>query len=458
MLIRLILLFCLSNQVFALTIDPMLEPLNQELVTIDDPLKYNDFFNRVQKLSLENPNHEGLILYSSVARLLQSIEGITWLEEGFYKQSDFLYSMFVSFLRSTYSPDYVVGTHVRKFGRYFTEPHMQFGQFKSISELQNHFNKVIIPALDHFISVLDRLSSNEKLELVLDQHFLVGFVAKDKSTNQQDWFFIPENDRFKTLRSPHFRLIKSQMELLTGFLSYFSAYDLDLFPKYLDQLVQTVTWRSLKKILLFKKYVEPLTTQDKVEALQKDKFKSLFILKNPLMALKALEYWRDSTVSRRMALEAFQKSSKPYSMELWDADEFKWRAKSELPLLRLREAFLNAAVHSEDYQLTIPATRYTFTIKPKQLFTVHDYKSLMAKTFYGESQRKTWEIDHKPAPHPLYGEFTVWDFNYGKPVTYLDPTFNQFLPEGNDENYLEFIKSLRLYPAIAPFLNLLPLH
>jgi len=335
---------------------------------------------------------------------------------------------------------------------------MQMAQFKDLSDLQEHLIKVIMPALDHFIDVLDRLSRNEKIELLLDQHVLVGFVSKEKATNQQDWYFVSENERFKTLRAPHFRLMKSQMEILTGVISYFCAYDLNLFPKYMDHLIQTVTWRSLKKILLFKKYVEPLTTQDKVEALQKDKFKSLFTLKRPLLGLKAMEYWRDSTVSRRMALESFQKNSKSYLRDLWDADEFKWRAKTEIPMLRLREEFLNAAVHGEEYQITVPATRYTFKMKPKQLFTIADYKALMAKTFYGESQRKTWEIDHKPAPHSIYGEFTVWDFNYGKPVTYLDPTFNQFLPEGNDDNYLELIKSLRLYPAAAPFINLLPLH
>jgi len=457
-LIRLILFFCLSNHLLASSVDPMLEPLNQELVSIDDPLKYNDFFNRVQKLSLENPEHEGLLLYSSVARLLQSIEGITWLEEGFYRQSDFLYSIFVSFMRSTYSPDYVIGTHVRKYGRYFTEPHMKMGQFANLSDLQDHLIKVIMPALDHLISVLDRLSRKEKIELVLDQHVLVGFVAKERTTNKEDWFFIPEDERFRILRAPHFALMKSQMELLAGVVSYFSAYNLDLFPKYIDYLIQTVTWRSLKKILLFRKYVEPLTTQDKVEALKKDKFKNFLTLTKPLMTLKALEYWRNSTLSRRLALEKFQKMNRSSSQDLWDVDEFKWRAKTELPMLRLREEFLNAAVHGEDYKITVPATRYTFKLRPKQLFMITDYKSLLAKTFYGEAQRKTWEIDHKVAPHPLYGEFTVWDFNYGKPVTYLDPTFNFFLPEANDENYLELIKSLRLYPAIAPFVNLLPLH
>ena len=51
----------------------------------------------------------------------------------------------------------------------------------------------------------------------------------------------------------------------------------------------------------------------------------------------------------------------------------------------------------------------------------------------------------------------IWDFNYGKPVLFRDPTFNGLLVGSTDDNLMEKLKSIKLNESIAPFVNLLPL-
>lgn len=451
----------MSSSIFAHVNDPHVAKLNNELVLVDDPLKYNDFFNRVRATSSDFPQNKTLKIYAGFADLLQSIEAITWKEEGFYKKSDFLYGLFVSFLRSTYAPDYVVGTHVRKYGRYFTEPVLNQTMYKSVSELQQDLLGKVLPAIEKLRAALAEAIEDQKFFFVLDRHILVGYVPSDKSTNKMEWFFTPETERFKTVQRSHLALLKSQIELLAGVISYLCAYQLDDFIQYADDLMKIVTWRGLKKILLFRNNIDPLTTKDKVELLQREKFKNFLVLKEPQLLAQALNYWIESTRSRLKGLSLRGQTSK--IPDLIEPLELELLKKQELALLNERVDILEKAQKDEVMDLTVPATRYSFKFNPSRLFAIADYKKLLAKTFYGESQRRPWfkvpwHADSGPAVHEKYGEFSVWDFNFGKPVTYLDPTFNGMIPDGTDENYLEYIKSLRLLPAVAPLMNLLPLH
>ena len=90
---------------------------------------------------------------------------------------------------------------------------------------------------------------------------------------------------------------------------------------------------------------------------------------------------------------------------------------------------------------------------------MQNFSEVKKEYFEGKKQTRVWEVDKKPAKHPVVdGTLHVWDFNYGKPVKYLDATFNGFMPSGTDKNYLQYIKSLRMTRSTTNLVKILPVH
>jgi hypothetical protein len=446
-----------TNAYSTLNRDPQIEKINQELIKLDDPLKFNPFFKTVQKSALLSPDNLNLKLYASMTKLLQTTEGLAWKEEGFYRQSDFVYSLFVSIMRGIYAPDYIVGTHVRKLGRYFAEPHGTDLQFNNIADFQTFLVTKTLPAIDQLIQTLDEITSHEQFQFVFDQYVTKGFISKEKSLDKTDWFFIEESERMKIVKSEHLRIFKAELLNIAGVISYFCAYDFDASLKYVDAITKISIWRGIKKIIFFKKDIEPLTTIEKVAELQKSKYKSFLIQKDQTLATNALIYWKKATTERLLALDKISKNYEMNNNYIIDTDEIKWRSKKEITILKERLGFLNAAIEHKSFHLNSPVTRLSFDLNPAQLFTIKDYKNLLPKTFYGEEQRHLWKNKeiNKVLIHKTYGPVTIWDFNYGKAVLYKDSSFNGFLIKSTDDNFMEKIKTLKLSPALSPFLNLL---
>ena len=458
-LIFLLCLFIYDAEASKSKMNIQIEKINQEFINLDDPLKFNSFFQNVKKISSELPSHLQLKLYASMSNLLQTTEGLAWKEEGFYRQSDFIYSLFISFMRGIYAPDYIVGTHVRKLGRYFVEPHSSDLQFSNIHDFQDFLVNYSLPALNQLISVLDEITMDPKFEFVFDQYIMKGFVSKDKSTDRKDWYFVEEAERYKLAKSEHLRLFKADLLNIAGMLSYFCAYDLNEALFYSDSLVKKSIIRGIKKIIFFKKDVEPLTTEDKVSELFKEKYKFFLTLRNNQLTIKALTYWHKATSERLLAMQAISKNYAVQNDYIVDTEEIKWKSKKEVPILNERLKFLTAALEHKNYTLNSNVTRLKVELNPFKLFEIKDYKKIMPKTFYGESQRHLWknkEVDDILI-HKVYGQLMIWDFNYGKPVLFRDPTFNGLLVGSTDDNLMEKLKSIKLNESIAPFVNLLPL-
>ncbi|OFZ73903.1 MAG: hypothetical protein A2451_07740 [Bdellovibrionales bacterium RIFOXYC2_FULL_39_8] len=60
--------------------------------------------------------------------------------------------------------------------------------------------------------------------------------------------------------------------------------------------------------------------------------------------------------------------------------------------------------------------------------------------------------------HKISGDkIWKWNYNYGKVVSWKDPTFAGLLPEATNENFFQVYRSMRMTPATRRMALVLPL-
>ncbi|OIQ18942.1 MAG: hypothetical protein BM556_06570 [Bacteriovorax sp. MedPE-SWde] len=452
--------------VFSNTEKKIIDTWNEKIFNMHDPLLYNGFFGDIQKTAAMEVHKDDLIiqLYSSFTKVFQSLEGLTWREEAFLAQSDFVYSMWVSSMRSMYAPDYQTSKHMRKFGRYLTEPNMKKGQFAKISDFQDHLLNEVKPRLIDLSKVLEKLSVKGRKEFIADQYVYRGYIPAEHTPDKKEWFFVEERDRYQKVLPAHFGLLRSQIESYIGMINFFGAYNFNDIHKFVEAIVNKATVNAILKKVLFRDFPSPLAIVDRMEELKKDKYKHLFTLRN-------------GEVSKRLLMSSLKNFSKSINIEfesykslvqnvgpgqnyIVDTDQLKVRKSRKIEVYKEKVAIFKAALDKKSYRLKARATRYEFDILPHKLFEISDFKKLLPKEYFeGKEQNRIWKVDKKDAVHPIEeGKVYAWDFNYGKPVKYMDSTFNGFIPKATDKNYLQLIKSLRLSKSTANLIKVLPIH
>lgn len=438
---------------------------NDKIFNMHDPLLYNGFFSEIQKTAKleKHKKHQIIQLYSSLSKVFQSLEGITWREEPFLAQSDFVYGMWVSWMRGMYAPDYQTSKHMRKFGRYLTEPNMSKDRFYKISDLQEYLLKEVIPALENLSDKLKKIAQDKDVEFIADQYVYRGYIPAQHTDDKKEWFFVEERDRYQTVLSGHFGLFQSYVDRAIGALYFFSAYNFDGIHRLVDALVMKSTKSAILKKILFKDFPSPLAIVDRIEELKKSKYSKLLTQRNKNSQKyldKALSKWSEAAFQERLSYNEVLGQVKPNVNYIFDTSSLLVKKERKLEEFNQRAKIYRAAVEKKEFVFYAPSTRYKFKIFPHKLFEIRDFKKLLAKEYFeGKEQVRNWKVNDKIAIHPIIKKRVyAWDFNYGKPITYLDPTFNGFLPEGNDKNYLQFIKSLRMTNATKDLVKILPVH
>jgi hypothetical protein len=469
-LISSLMLILLVNLSHAETISSqerkIIDQWNNKIFNMHDPLLYNAFFGEIQKTASDSnhKDHQVIKLYAELTKVVQTLEGLTWREEPFLAQSDFVYSMWVSSMRGMYAPDYLTSKHMRKFGRYLTEPHMKADRFYKISEFQDHLLENVIPALEGLSKQLGVLSKLTNFEFTADQYVYRGYIPAEHTDDKKEWFFVEERDRYQKVLPGHFGMYKSYVDGVIGALYFFGAYNFDGVHKLVDALVSKATKNAILKKLLFRDFPSPLAIVDRMEEMKKSKYKHLFTLRDKT---KSKQYLKKSLEALSRAAEfelssyiSILKNAKDGEHYIMDTDLLKVRKSRKLEEYRERVQIYKAAQSGESYKLNAPSTRYVFDINPQRLFEIEDFKTLLPKEYFkGKKQVRVWEVDKKPAKHPIVkGTLHAWDFNYGKPVKYMDATFNGFMPSGTDKNYLQLIKSLRMTASTKNLVKILPVH
>jgi len=439
---------------------------NHQIFNMHDPLLYNGFFKTIQETALKeiHTEHHVIQLYSSLTRVFQSLEGLTWREEPFLAQSDFVYSMWVSGMRGMYAPDYLTSKHMRKFGRYLTEPNMNKDRFYKISEFQDHLLSEVAPALEELSRRLGKLSSLKDYIYVADQYVYRGYIPAEHTEDKKEWFFVEERDRYQKVLPGHFGMFKSHVDGVIGAIYFFSAYNFDGVHKLVDALVSKATKNAILKKILFREFPSPLAIVDRMEEMKKSKYAHLFTLRDKVKSKKHLQRamiaWSEASKSELKSYLSILKNAKDRENYIIDTDMLRVRKSRKIEAYNERNRIYDAALRGEEYKFTALSTRYSFVINPKKLFEIEDFKTLIPKEYFkGKKQVRIWEVDKKPANHPIVkGDIHAWDFNYGKPVKYLDATFNGFMPSGTDKNYLQYVKSLRMTESTKNLIKILPIH
>lgn len=469
-LISTVMLILFVNLSYGETITPqerkIIDQWNNKIFNMHDPLLYNGFFGEIQNVAAapEHKEHHIIKLYAELTKVIQTLEGLTWREEPFLAQSDFVYNMWVSSMRGMYAPDYLTSKHMRKFGRYLTEPHMKADRFYKISELQDHLLDNVIPALEGLSRQLGVLSKLPNFEFVADQYVTRGYIPAEHTDDKKEWFFVEERDRYQKVLPGHFGMYKSYVDGVIGALYFFGAYNFDGVHKLVDALVSKATKNAILKKLLFRDFPSPLAIVDRMEELKKSKYKHLFTLRDKVKSKayleKSLEALSLAAQGKLASYQSILATTKEGELYIMDTDLLKVKKSRKLEEYKERVLIYQAAMKGESYKLNALSTRYVFDINPRRLFEIEDFKKLLAKEYFeGKKQTRIWEVDKKPAKHPIVkGTLHVWDFNYGKPVKYLDATFNGFMPNGTDKNYLQLIKSLRMTASTKNLVKILPVH
>ena len=414
----------------------------------------------------ELQNNHAVQLYRAMLEPIIHLESIIWRFRHVVEKSGVLHMQALSVIRKMYYQEYMYGPHVKAILDYLVEPSTEQLQFSNLSEAQDYLNETIKPTLYNSLSLVNKILSNadDSWSLEFDAYLVSGYDAENNK------IFISDSKRFeKSVNIQYVHFIKANLHRAIGGIEYLVNYNIDAIPSIATAVVKKTAINSLKQKLLLKSLPEPTTPYEMVKIL-KGYSNFLTLRKSKDAAQDNLNSSMNHFYEARVQdLIGYQKS-----IDETDHDNTDQYFLNPIILKLNRESKENrmteilnlykAAINGNSSVVTSEVTGQQVEINISAIFkTYDDLKVFLPNTRDGFNSdigkgQQLRDANNKKIKHSVTGQsLFAWNYTYGKPMKWPDPTFAGFLPKANNENLLEIARTMELTDSLSVFKSIIPI-
>lgn len=496
-----------------------LSSINKAIYGIREKSEIIPLIDNLVTIAAKHPEFKVINMYAEIVKPLRSLEGIVWKLRPLVKDCGSCHLTVLNSIKKLYYKTYLTGPHVKAFYDFLIEPNIKEKQFDSISELQDFAakNGGFIENFESSISKLDKLIASlpSDFEFNFDNYLLSGFFEDAKNPSNNIQFMSDKAERrYKRVVKGNLQLLLAQKYKALGVLKLSINYNFNAVPELMGYIVKKTALNSLS-IPFFNNLPRNATPIQFLKYLQKSSFKSIATVRKTHEILidgklkkvaftkediqQNLDFSFDSIIKsielRRDGIKGSIAQSTNYS-------DASYIIKPSSLLINDEKIIKNLTTRLEMYEsartgsvapITSEATGLTFIVNPKIFFTYHeDLKSVFLPKFGGRDSGRSFASNVRGGCIPKNAKtksladsiarLTVtaveqmsrnrncvrneetgdkihkWDFYYGMPIAWNDPTMGGLLPGTTNENFYEKLRALKLTPAtrriglILPFL------
>jgi hypothetical protein len=453
--------------------DDIIKSINDKIVNIrskDQILPLLAELNELVK-NEENKSNHTLHLYHAVLTPLKHLEGVVWRLRQVVEKSGVMHLMALSTIRKAYYRDYLYGPHIKAVMDFIVEPNLDKPEFKNVSEVQNFLNDKVKETLEKSLGSIEKVMSDadDSWNFEFDAYLLSGYDEESGIT------FISQEKRYsKKVIKSHVNFVAAGIHRIIGAIEYSVNYNVNDLPKFVQDMVSLSAINSLKKKFFFRSLPKPITPMDVSKLLDSNKRKKYrkFLtlrLDKAVAQVNLTKSMNHFYAARKYELAGFEgsidnvnvKDSKDYVLNpvLLNIDR-------EDTVHKLSEiiALYKSGLKNKSEFITVKATGSSVEVNLSALFTAYDdLKTFIpsSKTGFNKDKStgnylrsdKNKKIKHNATNKKVY----AWDYKYGKPVAWRQPTFGGFLPSATNENIYSIARNLKLSSALNVFAEFLPI-
>jgi hypothetical protein len=451
----------------------IIEEINNKIISIHSSNQIED----VRRLIISQASKKGhekmylLNMYAALVRPLRLLKGIAWRLRGVVEDSGILHVNAVSAIKDIHYSEYMVGPHLKALVKYLVDPNLALEKFETMASVQEFLDDELYTVLNRSLTDFSKIVTSlpDKYQFDLDGYLLTGHQLKRE--DKSPVLFISDSKRFKKVIKPNLFYVQSTMKRVLGAIKYSYVYDFEdaMSISNAMMLKTALNMRPITRKILPNRLPNFMTPKDFVETIEKRKYGKFLTLriKNKKRAQEYLDKSRSYFLdANKDELVAFNGSLNNSILEEGSSYLVNPRAlyvRKERANRRLNEKIRMyddmAASKSSFVTSETTGRQMEFNLAP--LFTAHDdLKAFLPKTFLGNKEKRGDYLkeNNKKVKHYKTGDKVfAWDYLYGRPNTWKDPTFGGLIPGATNKNLLELTRSLRQTASTYTFVKFLPI-
>jgi len=438
------------------------------------------------------PDFPAVQMFYHMVKPLPYLEGIIWRLRGLVEKTDITHLSTLYYLRRFYHNRYVYGPHIKTLFHYLTEAPQdpKKTMFHTVSELQAALMEISPVFEKHVLNELIKLKSSikdpEAIQFKIDKALWIG---KDDKIRFLDPY---ENEKY--FIKPYLNYIISGLSRIVGGAKYASCYNFDDVPNIMRTILiksainsleskmrQIVTIQSLPNILTRKEiygtlikyphFLKARYPEEQTNKILAQSFNHFMIAaQNDLEGYgcsiaypyaienNSNEYmennckrFHDENRNQILSGNYFTATGNDY---LLDPNQLLIDLKQKLHELRERYKLYAESRKGEDVTIVSDATGEPITLNVRKAFMYHKTLQKFFPVTFEENINETYPIQGVGQKVSIPGRDKaewLWNYAYGRPKSWDDPTHGGFLPEATDENMYDQMRNIILTNSTRPF-------
>lgn len=274
---------------------------------------------------------------------------------------------------------------------------------------------------------------------------LDGYLATGVSA---DFRSISEKQRFKKVVSGNLNYVLAGLESATGSLLMATSYNLDKLPNFIQEVMKKTALNNLlSRDTKHSTPIEQLSVlADLGTSLGKARFDEAEMSANMSKAMKSFE--KSKELQKRALVQSYNETKE----DLENSRDYIVSPK--VLALNYDDNLKNLDRELKLYQgpttITSEATGFQYTVDLPAAFKYkQNLQDFLPNSQFVSTVRETDDSTHK---------VKKWDYNYGRPTSYKDPTFGGLLPNATNANLNETLRSMKLDPVTVGLVKFLPVY
>lgn len=313
--------------------------------------------------------------------------------------------------------------------------------YNTAQEVQKAFieNRFLLPRLTKLHSSL--ISLSKKYPVDDGVRDIMNLNIEDLMSSKT--ILIPNQYKNITLNSAHLYMLISYTEKLISYGHYLSSYNLDRFGELTSKSLKST---AKKADILIIGYKQKLASSNKVSRIPyHTRLKKTYYAKTLTLHPWAIEKnllqkskkWLIQSLESEVNAIVLGKQSEPHSSEIQLSADFlsNMSNKSQAAVMQELEYFQT----NEEQEFITPKSGKIFRINPSQIFNqqnphIRDLKNLFPLSHDTRTTKKT-------------NGMKMINLDYGKALTWQDPSFAKILPDASNNNIRSQLGALGTHPA-----------
>lgn len=465
----------------------LIQNINDRIISIKNKAEIIPLIEEINAIAAkkENQDNHTLQLYRAVLSPIKHLEGIVWRLRSIVEKSGVLHMQALGAIRKLYYQDYLYGPHIIAGINFLVEPSTVHTKFKNPEKVQDFLEETIKPELEKSLAQVQEIlgKTDESWSFPWDAHLQTGHDEASAKV------FISQKNRFKkNVTRSYIHLVASSLHRLIGGIEYSINYNINQFHFIINDIVKKTAINSLKQKFKIKSLPEPTTPHEIMAILNYTTSKRvggrsvtrrvtvkkyadfLTLRKNHEVAAKnlksAMNHFHEA---RKLELKGFTESIDTADHSQGDRyilnpNIIKINREDTEQKLKDIISLYESAKSGESRIVSSEVTGRQIEINLSVLFTPHkDLKVFLPSIDNGFSKsakrggiivdERGRKIKHKRTNGTIF----AWNYKYGLPIKWENPTFGGFLPNATSDKMYEIARTMQLTDSLRTFKDFLPI-